>query len=104
MHYYFLDPASIIHLNITHYSNTAVTLLWTLDNSSCAISNNYTIMYSIDGTGAHVHKQNITSQSYSYSLHNISHNVTYNISVAAIDAGGRTGPFSNSVCVLLSGK
>ena len=102
MYYYFLDPPkySIIHLNITQYSNTAVTLSWTVDNSSCAISS-YTIMYSTGGT---VHNQNITSQSYNnYSLC-IFQDVTYNISVAAIDAGGRTGPFSNSVCVLLSGK
>ena len=92
---FLLDPPSqITDLTILSYTNISVKLGWT--NSICIT--NYTIKYaSSDGV------YDITVSQSSYNL-TILHKTMYNISVAATDTGGRTGPYSESICVLLDSK
>ena len=69
-------------------TSTSVRLSWT--DITCAA--NYTIMY----TNANGISNTVTVPQSPYML-TIPSDTTYNISVAATDTGGRTGPYSDNL-------
>ena len=94
MHFFIDIP--IINVMEPSYTSTSVQISWTT-TANC-ITN-----YIINSTTSDDPTTTTSDTSYTLPVSSLGEGVHY-FSVAGVDTGGRTGPYSNTVSVTISGK